>query len=277
MIGLQVARKYGQILKEMGFLSKGDVEYIGASTLIGDAVGVTQRKINEMFNVHMGKVLLIDEAAQLSKNHYGQEGLKVFLERLQGTGQDICVILTGYEEDLIDFFETSDQGLKRRFGVDTGYAENFVYFSDYDNEELIQIMMSMAKSKNCILTEPVARFAVENHLSKLRNKPGFGNGGAVDALLIKGQNAFIRSASGETIDGFDVLLESHFPVVEKEGITATALIQNLVNADHIVTYTSNLKKAISMAKRRAANARAEFDAGPFMEGYVFVGPPGTGT
>ena len=43
----------------MGFLSKGDVEYVGASTLIGDAVGVTQRKVNEMFNAHTGKVIIM--------------------------------------------------------------------------------------------------------------------------------------------------------------------------------------------------------------------------
>lgn len=178
------------------------------------AVGVTQRKVNEMFNVHIGKVIIMwvltspllvlliviviinnnvivivmllevctfnqisvksvhnymciiwknerDEAAQLAKNHYGQEGLKVFLERIQESGQDLCVILTGYVDDMIGFFETSDVGLRRRFGVDTGYEENSVLFPDYNDDELAQIMVAMGRTKyNILISEDVARFAV---------------------------------------------------------------------------------------------------------------------
>lgn len=90
----------------------------------------------------------------------------------------MCVILTGYVDDMVDFFETSDVGLRRRFGVDTGYEENFVLFPDYDDDELAQIMVAMGRTKyNILISEDVARFAVQAHLSKLKNKPGFGNGG----------------------------------------------------------------------------------------------------
>jgi hypothetical protein len=270
----QVAKLYGRLLKEMGFLSKGDVEYVGASTLIGEAVGQTQARVNQMFNTHSGKVIILDEAAQLAKNHYGQEGLKVFLERIQESGQDLCIILTGYEEDIIDFFETSDAGLKRRFGVDTGYAENFVFFPDYNDEELAQIMISMGEKKSILIKEEVARYAVEHHLSRLKNKPGFGNGGAVDGLLIKAQNIFVRVGGETNSEGFDVLTKEHFPV--SDTTSASNIINSLINAEHIQKFFRDLKIAVNAAKRRALNEKREFNPSNFLEGYSLVGSPGTG-
>ncbi len=45
-----MAKIYGQVLAEMGLLSDGSVEVVGASKLIGDVVGATQTAVNELLD-----------------------------------------------------------------------------------------------------------------------------------------------------------------------------------------------------------------------------------
>ena len=41
----RVAEIYGRLLKELGILSDGSVVVVGASKLVGDAVGATQKTV----------------------------------------------------------------------------------------------------------------------------------------------------------------------------------------------------------------------------------------
>ena len=56
-----IAKIYGMVLKALGYLSDGTVEYKRASDFIGGAVGQSQTKTAEILRNCEGKVLLIDE------------------------------------------------------------------------------------------------------------------------------------------------------------------------------------------------------------------------
>lgn len=56
------AKLYGSLLKELGFLSIGEVVYKTASDLGGSVVGESQKKTTELIESCRGKVLVIDEA-----------------------------------------------------------------------------------------------------------------------------------------------------------------------------------------------------------------------
>ncbi|XRB25479.1 stage V sporulation protein K [Pseudoscourfieldia marina] len=61
----QVAKLYGRILKEMGWLSRGDLEAKDAADFVGSVIGESEKKTAEILQACRGKVLLIDEAYNL--------------------------------------------------------------------------------------------------------------------------------------------------------------------------------------------------------------------
>ena len=108
-----IAKLYGRILVELGFLSNGEVILVGASKLIGEAVGTTAGKVNSLLDSVKGKVLVIDEAYVLARPNslYGREALDTLVERVQGTAdEDFAVILCGYKSDMMTMLRDGNPG-----------------------------------------------------------------------------------------------------------------------------------------------------------------------
>ncbi len=64
---------YGRLLKELNFLTNGEVVKATASDLVGQFVGESQQKTNAMLLKARGKVLIIDEAYNLDDSSYGKQ------------------------------------------------------------------------------------------------------------------------------------------------------------------------------------------------------------
>lgn len=81
-----IARVFGRILVELGYLTNGEVIVVGASKLVGGVVGATPKIVNDLIDSVLGKVLVIDEAYVLARanNMYGREALDTLVERVQG-------------------------------------------------------------------------------------------------------------------------------------------------------------------------------------------------
>ena len=56
-------------------------------------------------------------------------------------GEDIAVIMLGYEKEMNAMFRNQNQGLRRRFNV-----ENPIKFADYDDKALKEILKAQAAS-----------------------------------------------------------------------------------------------------------------------------------
>ena len=126
-----VAKIYGRILKGLDYLSDGKVELKQPSDLVGEHVGSTAQRTSALIGRCMGKVLLIDEAYAFNNNTYGHEAIDTLVGLVHGApGEDIAVVLFGYEKQMKKMFRKVNPGLTRRFCLDDAFR--FEDFSDKD-------------------------------------------------------------------------------------------------------------------------------------------------
>ncbi len=124
------AHLYGSLLKATGFLSNGTVVSKTASDFIADVVGGSQVKTKAILTASAGKVLLIDEAYVLENNAFGAEVLNTLVEKIEmGSGQDLVVVMCGYEKQMRAMIRNQNPGLSSRF------SQEFM-FDDYNDAQV---------------------------------------------------------------------------------------------------------------------------------------------
>ena len=174
-----VARLLAKIYHEIGLLSKGHLVETDRSGLVGGYVGQTAIKTQEVIASAMGGILFIDEAYALhqsSENDYGSEAIDTLLKAMEDNRDDLIVIVAGYPE-LMDGFLHSNPGLESRFN-------KFIYFEDYNEEELYEIFMLMASEANLSLDEPAKQYLKEYFEVMYEHRSSnFANGRAVRNLF----------------------------------------------------------------------------------------------
>lgn len=170
-----VARLLAKIYHEIGILSKGHLVECDRSSLVGGYVGQTAIKTQEVIQNALGGILFIDEAyalASKSENDYGQEAINTILKAMEDHRDDLIVIVAGYPA-LMDNFLNSNPGLESRFN-------KFIYFDDYDENQLYEIFMLMCDDASLKLDEPADEY-VRQYFAKMyetRSK-NFANGRSV--------------------------------------------------------------------------------------------------
>lgn len=146
-----VARIVGRIYKQIGLLSKGHFVEVSRTDLIAGYQGQTALKVKKVIEQAKGGVLFIDEAYSITENDhtdsYGRECLTELTKALEDYREDLVVIVAGYTEPMNQFFG-SNPGLKSRFNT-------FIEFNDYSSNELDEILVSMCKKNDYILTDEV--------------------------------------------------------------------------------------------------------------------------
>ena len=146
-----VARIVGRIYKQIGLLSKGHFVEVSRTDLIAGYQGQTALKVKKVIEQAKGGALFIDEAYSITENDhsdsYGRECLTELTKALEDYREDLVVIVAGYTEPMIKFFE-SNPGLKSRFNT-------FIEFEDYTPVELDKILLSMCKNNDYILDKAV--------------------------------------------------------------------------------------------------------------------------
>ena len=170
-----VARLLSKIYHEIGVLSKGHLVETDRSGLVGGYVGQTAIKTQKIIQSALGGILFIDEAYSLaasSENDYGHEAIDTILKAMEDHRDDLIVIVAGYPE-LMDNFLASNPGLESRFN-------KFIYFDDYNSEELYDIFMLMCDDANLSLDEGADEYARKYFDRMYETKSdNFANGRAV--------------------------------------------------------------------------------------------------
>jgi hypothetical protein len=115
-----VARILGRVFYALGLLGGDHLVEAQRSDLVGEFLGQTAVKANELIDSALGGVLFVDEAYALSNtgytkgDAYGDEALQVLLKRAEDNRDRLVVILAGYPEGM-DRLLAANPGLGSRF------------------------------------------------------------------------------------------------------------------------------------------------------------------
>lgn len=204
-----VARIVGRIYNQIGLLTKGHFVEVSRTDLIAGYQGQTALKVKKVIEKAKGGVLFIDEAYSITENDhsdsYGRECLTELTKALEDYRDDLVVIVAGYTEPMKKFFE-SNPGLKSRFNT-------FIVFEDYRTEELGEILISMCKKNDYILSD-AAKTVIKDYLDKqVSNRDeSFANGRLVRNIY----DDLVMNHARRVVDIADITREELSLITDKD-------------------------------------------------------------
>ncbi|KAK0501721.1 P-loop containing nucleoside triphosphate hydrolase protein [Armillaria luteobubalina] len=288
-----VAKLYGKILADLGLLSNGEGSvhlYVASLNLnifglvvekkpadfVGSALGESEKNTKAILATTVGKVLIIDEAYGLyggggtgqQSDPYKTAVIDTIVAEVQSTpGEDRCILLLGYKQQMDEMFQNVNPGLSRRFAIEDAF-----YFDDFSTDELRQILDFKLKDQNLQATEEAKKVALEV-LSRAKIRPNFGNAGEVENLLSKAKMNYMSRTRGAVVDTtFEPAdFDPDFDRGSHADDNLDELFKDVVGCDGIVSKLREYQKTASTGRRKGRNVR---DLIPTC--FVFKGPPGTG-
>ncbi|KAK4124691.1 P-loop containing nucleoside triphosphate hydrolase protein [Parathielavia appendiculata] len=275
-----VAKLYGEILGTLGLLSKGEVVVKNPSDFVGAHLGQSEQQTKGILAATIGKVLVIDEAYGLYSGG-GSEGgatsdpyktavIDTIVAEVQSVpGDDRCVLLLGYKDQMEEMFQNVNPGLSRRFPIASGF-----YFVDFTDEELRTIFDMKIKQQGYQVTDQAANVAMEM-LKRARNRPSFGNAGEIDIILdatkARHQTRFSKgqAKSATFLEARD--FDEDFDRDERAETNVRKLFEGTVGSEQIVSLLEGYQDTVRTMKVLNMDPKENI---PF--NFLFRGPPGTG-
>ncbi|KAF2277903.1 P-loop containing nucleoside triphosphate hydrolase protein [Westerdykella ornata] len=269
-----VAKLYGRILADIGLLSNGEVIVKNPADFVGSVLGQSETNTKGILASTVGKVLIIDEAYMLAgtsvADPYKTAVIDTIVAEVQSTpGEDRCVLLLGYKEQMEEMFRDVNPGLARRFPLDSAFV-----FEDFDDDELRKILDLKLRNIGFNATDQAKNVAMEV-LKHARNRPNFGNAGEVDIILDRAKGLHQKHLSLGKVKAPDTFEAIDFDPEHDRGERAAT---NLPQLFHDVVGCEELIKQLQGYQTTAANMKAlgmdPREQIPF--NFLFKGPPGTG-
>jgi AAA+ superfamily predicted ATPase len=285
-----VARNVARIFYAFGLLDRPEVVEAQRADLIGEYLGATAIKTNELVDSALGGVLFIDEAYSLVNDgdgqgdRFGSEAVQALLKRAEDDRDHLVIILAGYEREMESFL-ASNPGLTSRFAIR-------VKFPGYSPAELLALADLTLERKGELL-DPDARpvlWQLLEDVGRRRLADELGNGRFVRSLLAKaGQARDVRvmAASAEpsaaelvTLRGADVrqaygeLTTRYRGYAEAPTLdSALAELDALVGLEPVKRQVREIAAQLRVARLRDTHGLV---SQPPARHFVFTGPPGTG-
>ena len=202
-----VARIVARIYKDLGIIKKGHLVETDRSGLIGQYVGQTAPRVNEVCDSALDGVLFIDEAYALTQGgqqDYGDEAVATLLKRMEDDRDRLVVIVAGYTDEMKGFIDTNP-GLQSRFN-------RYINFPDYDAAELYDIfLMYLRKNQYTVSTEAAQYLKKQLQYVVEHKDRNFGNARYVRNLFEKAiqcqANRLSHSSSASAEDLTQLKLE----------------------------------------------------------------------
>jgi hypothetical protein len=247
---------------------------------VGSALGESEKNAKSILASTVGKILVIDEAYGLYGGGKGDGGasqadpyktavIDTIVAEVQSTpGEDRCVLLLGYKDQMEDMFQKVNPGLSRRFPLDSAFV-----FEDFADDELRQILDLKLKQQGFEATDQGKNVAMEV-LGRARNRPHFGNAGEVD-ILLNGAKARHqqrlstgkKSKIASTLEAQD--FDEDFDRGERAETNIRMLFEGAVGGDSIVAQLEGYQATVRNMKTLDMDPREQI---PF--NFLFRGPPG---
>jgi SpoVK/Ycf46/Vps4 family AAA+-type ATPase len=285
-----VARIIAKIYYAFELLDSPTVVEAQRADLVGEYLGATAIKTNDLIDAAMGGVLFIDEAYSLVNDgeghadRFGNEAVQALLKRAEDDRDNLVVILAGYQRQMEDFL-ASNPGLNSRFPMR-------VRFGGYSPAELVALAQTALAQRGESLDGEALRGLTRmmEDVGRRRLADELGNGRFVRNLLEKARQARdvrVMSISSEpaaselmTLRSEDLErsfgeLSSRFrgyaeaPTLEN----ALAELDELVGLEPVKRQVHEIVAQLRVARLRDRQGLA---SQPPARHFVFTGPPGTG-
>lgn len=275
-----VAEIIGKVFAEWGILSVGRVIRTEKSQMVGQYIGETEYKMNNLLARARGNILFIDEAYQLAEggeSDFGRIVMNSLLTELGKNNLDMVVILAGYTAPMKKLLE-SNEGIESRF-------PNVFNFEDYTTDELLEIGKLMIHRQGFNLTEG----AEQNMQAIIRAEsekpsPRFGNGRFVSNLL---QNEILATLGARTAkmdnptaEDLSTILPEDVVVnkAQKDVIFDDVAIDEALKRLDSLAGLPNVKHAIHnfVQSARYLHSIGEPYVGKGLLSWRFIGKSGTG-
>jgi SpoVK/Ycf46/Vps4 family AAA+-type ATPase len=285
-----VARVLAKIFYAFGLLETPEVVEAHRADLIGEYLGATAIKTNELVDSALGGVLFIDEAYGLvnegdgQTDRFGQEAVQALLKRAEDDRENLVIILAGYDKQMEDFLATNP-GLASRFATR-------VMFPGYSPAELFSLAEWTMEQRGDRL-DPDARptlWRLFEEVGRRRIADELGNGRFVRSLIEKaGQARDVRVMSGAAEPTADDLVTIRSADLQRAYAELTARLRGYGDTPTVESALAELDELIGLepvkrqvreiaAQLRVARLRDQqgLASQPPARHFVFTGPPGTG-
>lgn len=219
---------------------------------------------------------MIDEAYGLYGNAgsnadpYKTAVIDTIVAEVQGIpGDDRCVLLLGYKEQMDSMFQNVNPGLSRRFPMSSAFQ-----FQDFNDDELQEILGLKLKQQGFGATDQ-AKGVVKELLSRARNRPNFGNAGEIDILLNEAKSRHQRrlsrkeTAKVQTLEARD--FDENFDRAERPDTNVAMLFADTVGNEQVIARLQEYQQSVRAMKKLGIDPKEHI---PF--NFLFKGPPGTG-
>lgn len=294
-----VAKLYGRILRDIGMLSNGEGEFTPSiqsvcllilnvqvvvknpSDFIGNVIGQSESNTKGILATTVGKVLIIDEAYMLysGSGSGGGNGTDIYKSAVIDTivaevqsvpGDDRCVLLLGYEPQMVDMFQNVNPGLTRRFQLSDAFR-----FEDFTDSELQEILQLKLTSQDLGASQQAVSTAIAV-LSRLRNGLNFGNGGDVENLLSKAKANYQarQSALPRAQRSIDFIFEpqdfdTDYDRASGAEINLQELFKGVIGCEGIIGKLDGFLKVAKGMRAQGLEPRGQIPMN-----FIFKGPPG---
>lgn len=245
------------------------------SDFVGAALGESEKLTKGILASTLGKVLVIDEAYGLYGGNsnvdiYKTAVIETIVAEVQSVpGDDRCVLLLGYKDQMSDMFQNVNPGLSRRFPMSSAFE-----FEDYSQGDLKKILEFKLKRVGFGATTEAMNVAMDM-LNRARNRPNFGNAGEIDILLdtakLKHQSRFSKgqSKSASIFGARD--FDEDFDRAERGDTDVAKLFQGTVGNEEVIFRLREYQESVKAMKLIGMDPKENI---PF--NFLFRGPPGTG-
>ncbi len=285
-----VARVVAKIFYAFGLLDTPLVVEAQRADLVGEYLGATAIKTNELVNSALGGVLFIDEAYSLVNDsegqgdRFGHEAIQALLKRAEDDRTELIIILAGYEKQMEGFL-ASNPGLNSRFGLR-------VKFPTYSPAELMALAELYLEQRGEILEGDArpALWRMMEDVGRRRLADELGNGRFVRSLLEKaGRARDVRIMTDGAEPSHAELVTLEAADLEQAGSELTARFRGYSQAPTLESALAELDELVGLepvkrqvheiaAQLRVARLRERqgLNSQPPVRHFVFTGPPGTG-